>query len=173
MSNYQQMSEAAEAARKGYLDYQQRIWGYFSTIMNGLTQHCGVPQDRMVWMKWNGIDGPGGHFAIADDGMRYALPGAITYDDHDNSFNLGVLIYMTPATHLPRLPVAFGLWISEKNGVPSIRVGRDGKARLVALQNEVQKNSFCEEIAREIVEAYAFPPNENQKSIGFDIGSLA
>jgi hypothetical protein len=45
------MSEAAEAARKGYLDYQQRGWGYFGTIMNGLTQHCGVPQDRMVWMK--------------------------------------------------------------------------------------------------------------------------
>ena len=80
---------------------------------------------------------------------------------------------MTPATHLPRLPVTFGLWISEKNGIPSIRVGRDGKARLVALQNEAQKNSFCEGIAREIVEAYAFPPKENQKSIGFDIGSLA
>jgi len=172
MSNYQQMCEAAATARKSYLDYQQRVWGYFAAIMNGLIQGCDVPQERIVYMKWNGLEGDDGHFAVADDNTQYALPGAIAYDRRDNSFNLGVLIYLTPANQIPRQHVTFGLWISEKNDVPSIRVGRDGKPKLVPLKDEAARNVFCDEVAQQIVEASAFPPKANQKTIGFDIGPL-
>lgn len=172
MSNYQQMSEAAAAARKGYLDYQQRVWSYLFAIVNGLITHCGVPENCMVWLKWNGIDGPDGRFTFPDHGGHYTLPGATTYDARDNSFNLGVLIYMTPENHNPRLPVTFALWVSERNGTPLVRIGRDGRARQVELQDEAQRNLFCEDIAREIVEAFAFPSKEDRRPIGFDIGSL-
>lgn len=170
MSNYVQMSEAAATARKSYLDYQTRVWGYFGAIMNGLIQCCGVPQEHIVHLKWNGLEGHGGRFT--EDGGHYTLPGAITYDSRDNSFNLGVRIYLTPANHMPRQFVSFGLWISEKNGVPSIRVGRDEKPKLVNLKDELARNVFCEEMAQGIVEMFALPPKENQKTIGFEISPL-
>jgi hypothetical protein len=171
VSNYQQMSEAAETARKNYLAYQQRAWEYFFKIINGLIEHCGVPQDHIAYLKWNGLEGGVGRFRRSEDGGQYTLPGAVTYDIRDNSFNLGVLTYLTPANVLPRQHVSFALWINEKNGLPVVRVGIDGKPLVVRLDDPDTRNAYCSELAKEIVEAFSTPLEQAPKSIGFDIGS--
>lgn len=75
MSSYQQMSEAAEKTTNNYREYRERVWGYFAAIINGLIDHCGVPDEHIVYMKWNELEGQGCRFAIPDNGENIHYRG--------------------------------------------------------------------------------------------------
>lgn len=171
MTKYEEMCEAAKNARKEFLAYQQRSWGYFGAIINGLQTHCGVPVDKITYLKWNGHQEEARQYLAAEEGMKYALPGAIDYDEINGFWNLGILITVTPDNVFPKQWVTFALCIKEQNQTPLVKIGLDGKAQLVQLENLGARNQYCEMIAEQVIKAFSDPTEPGSKVIGFALGT--
>lgn len=54
MTKYEEMTNAAKEARIAYGQYRERSWRNLWAIVGGLEDLCGVPQDKIVYLKWNG-----------------------------------------------------------------------------------------------------------------------
>lgn len=165
------MCAAAETARKRYLDAQQRCWGYLFSILGGLVEHCGVPDDQITFLRWNGLQGDERRYLPLEEGNVYTLTGATVFDESDGYWHLGLLIYLNPRNHLPRLHIVFALCVTERNDAPLVKVGIDGKPRTVFLNNPAARNQFCEEIVQRAISTFekADYPKVSQQAIGFNL----
>ncbi len=57
MANYTDMCNAARNAQLQSNALRERAFGYFAKILQGLITHCGVPQEAITFLKWNGEAG--------------------------------------------------------------------------------------------------------------------
>jgi hypothetical protein len=173
MTKYEEMCSAANNARKEFLDCQQRCWAYFYSIIGGLEDHCGVPKEKITYLKWNGQRDGTRRYLPAEPGITYTLPGAIDYDETDGFWHLGLRIVLGPDNVAPKPWVTFALCIKEQNQTPMVKVGIDGKPRTIFLDNENARNQYCEIITEEAVKAFSNPTEPGIKVIGFVTGTEA
>lgn len=171
MTTYKEMCDVAALTRKEHNDYQQRAWGYFISIVKGLVEHCEIPDDRIVYMKWNGRVGEDRVYSMDRDGGRYTLVGAVDFDLSDGFWHLGVKIILTPANSFPHQYVTFLLCVNEQNKVPTVKIGLNAKPRIMHFENLTERDAFCDEIADSIVKDFTEPQKPTDGRIGFSVGT--
>jgi hypothetical protein len=169
MSSYQEMCETAETERKGFLEQRDRCWGYLFSIVSGLLDHCGVPQDQLAYLKWNGLHGTARRYVDAGDDGEYTLPGATDYDTEDGCWHLGVRIGLTPHNTFPKQYVAFVICVSEQNNFPVVKIGINEKLKHVHLSSEGARNLFCDGLVQQAVKAIANRNTRVSRTIGFEV----
>ena len=171
MTKYEEMCEAAKSARKEFLAYQERCWGYFFSIIGGLEDHCGVPEDKITYLKWNGLRDEKRRYLAAEPGVTYALPGTIDYDETDGFWHLGLRIVLGPDNVVPKPWITFALCVKEQNQTPMVKMGINSKPQAVHLDDENARNQYCEIITEQVVKSFSNPTDPGSKVIGFVTGT--
>jgi hypothetical protein len=177
MSQYDEICRASSNAVKTWNEYRERSWGYLSMIVRGLITHCGVPQEKITFLRSNELPGEQRRYRPPEDRGLYTLPGAVTFDEEDNSWHLGVAITLSPAGTFPERWVGVVLCVTENNGQATVRLGKNGKPRTIDFNDPHQCADLCDEIAeflraafddpRKITEASSNNPLKVTGAIGF------
>jgi hypothetical protein len=171
MYDYQAMCDAAAEARNEFLSYRDRCFGYFGTIIKGLIEHCGVPKDQLIYLRWNGLQGESGRYSKADSGA-YLFHSAAVYDESDGTWRLCIQMVLTAANTFPKQHVTFVLFVAEQNGSPTVKIDPNGKPQVVHLHNVAARNAYCETITEQVMQTFSDPKKPTPKPIGFDIGMV-
>jgi hypothetical protein len=171
MTKYEEMCAAAKTARNEFDAYRIRCVGYLGGIIGALQSHCGVPSGKITFLKWDGQREEPRNYLAADPPMKYALPGAMEYDEEDEFWHLGVSISLTENNFFPKQWVSFVLCVREQNQVPVVRTGLNGKAQVVRVDNEDARKKYCETLTDRIVETLRDPAKPELKAIGFVLGT--
>jgi hypothetical protein len=154
MPNYQDMCIAAKNAQTEFFAYRDRCFKYLNLIVEGLHSHCGVPDDQITYLKWNGKEGTERWYSPAENGRVYSLPGAVAFDESDGFWHLGLSIGLTPENELPKQRVAFVICVAEQGETVQVKMGIDAKPKTVFIHNEQARNLFCEGIAQGAITAF-------------------
>jgi hypothetical protein len=101
MTKYEEMCAAAKVARDEFQAYRQRVFGYFGKVVLSLETHCGVPSEKIDFLKWNGQQGGDRKYLLVESSMP-TWPGAIAYDEIDGYWREigGHDTYPRPLFHL-------------------------------------------------------------------------
>jgi hypothetical protein len=169
MSQYDEICQASSNAVKTWNEYRQRSWGYLITIVRGLITHCGVPQEKITYLRSNELPGEERRYSPPEDGGHYTLPGAVTFDEEDNSWHLGVSITLSPAGTFPERWVGVVLRVTENNGQAIVNLGKKGKPHTIDFNDPKQCADLCDEITDFMKAACDDPRKITEKSavIGF------
>jgi hypothetical protein len=143
-----------------------RCWGYLATLMNGLVVYCGIPLERVTYLRWNEATGEERAYKAPEKG-QYTLPGATEFDQEDGYWHLGVRIELSPPTLFPPEWVFFPLCVTEHEGKPLVKLGVAGEPRRVNPDDPADRNALYEVIFETIKQCYDSSKKSASKSIGF------
>jgi hypothetical protein len=146
MTKYEELRRRAEETERKFNQRRERCWGYLAALMNGFVTFCAIPEDRLLFMRWNKVEGEGRRYQPPDDG-RYNLVGATELDRADGYWHLGLLITVSEPGRFPEQWFGFVLCVSEdRDGTPLVKLGVAGKPRRLDLGDADQ----CEEFYRSV-----------------------
>jgi hypothetical protein len=166
MSKYEEICQASENAVRKWNQYRDRSWDYLATIVHGLITQCGVPEEKITFLRSNGLPGEERIYSLPEAGTgQFTLPGAVTYDKEDEYWHLGVAITLSRAGTFPERWVGIVLCVTENDGQAVVKLGIDGTPRPIDFNNPKQ----CTELYDEIVE-YLKGLFENPRKITRQIG---
>lgn len=166
MSKYDEICEASANAVERWIQYRDRSWGYLAAIVHGLMGECGVPQEKITYLRSNGLPGEERRYIPPEDGGQYTLPGAVTFDRDDDYWHLGVSITLSPVGTFPESWVGLVLCVTEDDGQAVIKLGRNGKPRKIDFKDPRQCTAFCDDIV-EYLKGLFDNPRKITKQIGF------
>jgi hypothetical protein len=167
MSKYDELCQASrEAERKGS-EYRERCWRDMAAIVMGFVKYCGIPVERVTFLKSNGLPGDQRTFSAPDDGGRYTLIGATEYDKDDDFWNLGIYIDLRPPTILPPRWISFAFFLTEREHKTVVKLGALGKAHELDTSNRTQCEAFYDEVVDTLKGAMSDPRGKQAKAIGF------
>lgn len=166
MSKYDEICQASVSAVKRWNEYRERSWGYLATIVRGLITNCGVPQEKITFLRSNELPGEQRRYRPPEDGGLYTLPGAVTFDEEDNSWHLGVSITLSPAGTFPERWIGVVLCVTENEGQAVVKLGMNGKPRTIDFNDPKQCADLYDEIAVFLKNAFD-DPRKITKQIGF------
>jgi len=163
-SKYEEICHASANAVKGWNEYRERSWGYLSMIVRGLITHCGVPQEKITFLRSNELPGEQRRYSPPEDGGLYTLPGAATFDEEDNSWHLGVSITLSPAGTFPERWVGVVLCVTENKSQAIVRLGKNGKPHTIDFNDPKHCADLCDEIAEFLKASFDDPRKITQES---------
>jgi len=166
MSKYEEICQASAKEVKRWSEYRERSWGYLATIVRGLMKHCGVPQEKITYLRSNELPGEQRRYHLPEDGGHYTLPGAVTFDKEDDCWHLGVSITLSPAGTFPERWIGVVLCVTESEGQPIVKLGMNGKPRTIDFNDPKQCAGLYDEIA-EVLKGAFENPRKITKQIGF------
>lgn len=167
MSKYDELCQASrEAERKGG-EYRERCWRDMTAIVTGFVSYCGIPANRVTFLKSNGLRGEQRTFSAPKDGERYGLVGATEYDKDDDFWNLGICIDLKPPSVLPSRWISFAFFLTERNQKTVVKLGALGKPHEVETSNSAQCEAFYDEVVDTLKGAMSDPRGKQAKAIGF------
>jgi hypothetical protein len=164
MTKYEEMSNAAKEARIAFAQYRERSLKNLWAIVSGLQTICGVPAEKLVYLKWNREYGELRFFEPPESGMIYTLAGATDHDELDDFWYLGLQLWVS------RLEwVVFSIAVSERDGKTLFKLG-SGKPETVDLSDEKQRVAACGSIADDVISVYREGRRgETEKKFGFQV----
>jgi hypothetical protein len=168
MTRYQEMCEAASAARKNWLSRKDRCLQCFVSLVNGLITYCAIPEDQIVFLRVDKAAGEGGSLRPPKEGERVFPPNAVEYDKDKDQWSLDILIYVNPQRNFPRQYVTFGLFVTEKDGDLLVGVGPE-EPRVIDPSIQSQREEFCQGIVEAIRDSFEHPRDPNPRGIGFTV----
>ena len=149
-------------ARIAYGQYRERSYKNLWAVVSGLQTICGVPPDKLVYLKWNGEYGEIRSFEPPEPGMIYTLPGATVHDELDDFWYLGLQLWVSGLEW-----VTFFIGVSERDGKTFFKLG-SSKAEVVDLSDEKQRKAVFESIADDVISVYRDGRrSETEKKFGF------
>ena len=169
MFKYEEMCEAAETARKKWIEYREHCWRDMGALVHGLATYCAIPIDRITFLRWNKAKGEAGKYTEAEEGMKYTLTGAMEYDDTDRFWRLGVCITLSPPGVIPEHYVSFALCLSQHDGKAIVKVGDIGKPYEIEFDRLAQCNDFYDGIVESVKQSFSDPQKPGPKTIGFKV----
>jgi hypothetical protein len=174
MSKYEEMSAVAVKGRKDFADYRQRSWQNFSRLVRGFIDYCGIPQDRIMYLRWNRLTGEDREYQEPRDGGRWALPGAVEFDEEDGYWHLGLCVTLTKPGTFPPMWFAFTLCISEQQGKLMVKTGLIEQPRTLDPLDTFDCAQLYEDIVDVVMARMKEPERrlEQRKKIGFDVPPL-
>lgn len=160
-SKYEEMCDVAETARKNWNIHRDHCRQHMASLIAGMRSYCGIPDERINYLRWNEemrvFTGP--------EKGNYTLPGAMTFDDVGDC-RIGISIMLTPSA------VAFGLFVSEKDGKVNVKLGPN-KAIPIDLNNPSQCNEFYDSIVDNIKRTFTETQKADADPIGFQRSQLS
>jgi hypothetical protein len=156
------MCTAVLEAEKSKAEYRDHCWKYMATIFNGFLSDCGIPQNHVTLLKWNGSNNDESRFS-ASDGGAYTFPGAAVLGD-DGFWRLGVRIFLEPMA-----TISFVFYVGEEGGCPLIRVA--DRTYKPDLEIADSCNEIYEDVIRRVKDAFSFPKKAKSTGIGFVVES--
>lgn len=160
-SKYEEMCDAAATARKNWMEHRDRCRQHMASLVAGMRSYCGIPNDGLNYLRWNEemrlFTGP-------EKGM-YSIVGAMTFDDVGDC-RIGISIELPPSV------VAFGLFVSEKDGNVNVKLGPN-KAVPIDLNNASQCNEFYDSIVDNIKRTFTETQKADADPIGFQRSPLS
>lgn len=139
MTRYEELCSVAQEARNEWIVKRDRCFQAVFALLGGLMQYCSIPDEQLIYLRWDGF--PDGVFTVPEDGSRYTLAGAIAYSEDDDEWNIGVCLYLSRPGVLPRLNTRFGLFVAERDGRLTVRVGPE-KPRTINLNVQTEREVF-------------------------------
>ena len=166
-SKYEEMCDVATTARKEWLARRERCRQYMVSLVTGMLSYCGIPQDRVAYLRWNEQEES---YAEPEKG-KYLLPGAMSFDDSGDC-RLGVCIILTPPGTFPERWASFGLFVSEQDGKVLASVGPK-KPLPIDLKDSSQCNKFYDAIVNSVKQSFTKSEGAGEDLIGFKRSQIA
>jgi hypothetical protein len=166
MSKYEEICDASKHAVKRWNEYRDRSWGYLNAIVQGLVTYCGVPRDKITFLRSNGLPGEERRYRPAEDEGLYSLPGAVTFDEQDEYWHLGVAITLSRPGVFPERWIGGVLCGTEDDGQAVVKIGANGKPRVIDFSDPNQCANICDEFS-EFLKGSFDNPRKITKQIGF------
>lgn len=164
VSKYAEMNQAAQAARRSWLEARQRSWQYAATLVKELCSYCEIPNDRIAFLRWNGATGEDCVYQHPENGGRYFLPVAMRYNDETGFWHLGLSIVFDNVQS-----VFFAFCVADRDGRQVVKIGHDGNAKPIDAANPNQRNEFYDGIIEAVMQCYR--DGKSSKRIGFSIAA--
>lgn len=143
-------------------------WQYLATIVHGLREHCGIPGDKITFLRSNGLPGEERRYSPAEGTARYTLPGAVSFEEEDDYWHLGVSITLSPAGAFPERWIGVVLCVTEDNGKPVVKFGHRGKPRTIDFTNAAETNALYDDIVALLKSKFDDPRKiAKREQIGF------
>ncbi len=166
MANYSDMCNAARNAQLQLYARKERAFASFSKILQGMITHCGVPQEAITFLKWNGEGEENRLYLPAEEGQLYSMQAATQFDESDKYWHLGVRIRLSQLQF-----VTFALCVGEEDGALKVKAGNGGEPQNFALDSEAEIKMICNSIAEAVILVYSDPRNSTMKEVGFSPNS--
>jgi hypothetical protein len=165
MNRYEEICEASDNAVRRWSEYRERSWGYLMKIVQGLVTHCGVPPDKIAFLRSNDLPGEARRYSPPEDGGFYTLPGAATFEE-DGYWHLGISVTLSPKGTFPARWIGAIVCVTENGGQADVKIGANGKSRTVNFSDAKQCAIFCDELAVFLKERFD-NPQKITRQIGF------
>jgi hypothetical protein len=173
MTKYDEMCAAAAQERTDFNAYRERSLNNLLWLVRGFINHCEIPEGRLTFLRWNGQTGDDWKYTESADGGKWTLPGAISFDDEDRFWHVGLYVTLTSPDSGPENWVSFALCVAEEQGLVMVRVGFVGKLRQLDLTNPVECAGFCDEIVAQFSKRLKEPRRKpGQRKAGFDVAPV-
>ena len=114
-TRYEEMCEAALADAKERGLYRDRCWQALSKFVAGFVRYCQIPDNNLIFARWNGLTGDQKRYLEPDNG-QYLLLGAASLED-DGRWSVGIRL------GLGNRFVSFVVYVFEKDGISTIAIG--------------------------------------------------
>jgi hypothetical protein len=63
-TKYEEMCDAAHMAQAKQDEYQHRCFRHMTSLFKGFLSYCGIPQERVTLLRWNGLAGKDSMFTV-------------------------------------------------------------------------------------------------------------
>jgi hypothetical protein len=171
MTKFDEMRDAANKGRRDFIAFRDRSWGYLIKLVTGFSEHCGVPNDQITLLRWNGLTGDERAYSASGDG-KYVIPQAAEFDEEDGYWHLGVRVTLSDPGNFPVNWFAFTLCVTEEQCKPVVKLGFMGKPQSLDFEQPTQCAPFYEGIVTTVMQRIKAPiKKDSQKTIGFTFAS--
>jgi hypothetical protein len=151
VSKFKEMCQARVQCTKRWGEYRERSYRNLATIAVGLRDYCEIPQ---ACFSYSPLD------KEPEEGMRYAIVGAIHFDGADNYWHLGVVIALTEApSPFMQSRALLEIALREQAGKVLVKLGRNGTPREIDLTSEKQCAEFYDIIVGVVKQYYERDPD--------------
>ena len=162
MTKYDEICEVSRVAGQDWIETRKRCWDHMTKFVNGFLKYCGIPKDRVVYLRWNKLRGAQSLYTGLGQGEGYGfIPPAMEFDDDNGFWRLGFKIFFKHQ----ELFIPF--FVNDRNGKAVIKVGIAGNARLVDLTDTQQREAMYEHLIRRIKQYLRNPLKAS--AIGFTV----
>lgn len=162
MTKYEEMCDTARTWVQNSQNRRFRCYEYLGKLFGGFLSYTQIPQSQTRYLRWNGLTDEDSRYEPAEEGMLYALPGAVVRDE-EGFWHLGISLNLAAG-----VSVFFALCTSEQEGKPLVKIGRYGKTSQIDLESQEQCNDFYEEMVRRIKDSLE-DPQKAAKTFGFSV----
>lgn len=171
MTQYEAICEASNNAVRRWIEYRERSWNNLATIVRGLVAHCGVPSEKVFYLRSNGLAGEERRYREPEDQGRYTLPGAVTFEEDDGYWHLCVAMTLSRDGVFPVRWAGIVVCVSEDDCRRTfVKLGLDGKPRSIDFDDAAQCAALCDEIAKVLMQRF---DNPRKIILGEQIGFTA
>jgi hypothetical protein len=162
-SKYEELCEVAAQTEQVWAACRERCKQSTMALVSGLLSYCGVPNDRVKFLRWNEKDES---YSEAGEKRNYFLPGAMSFDDEVGEWRVGICIVFTPKGTNPERWASFGLSVTERGGKVMASLGPN-RSFSIDMNDSPKRNEFYDFIIKEIERAFTKPWEEGAEKIGF------
>ena len=152
-SPYEQMAEAAKAARSNWTARNNAAIKAFSTFYKKFRDYCQMPEGSLQIIPWEEKEQVFRRKAKEDFA---SIHGSMRRDEVNDEWGLGLYIQLNPLNHFPPLSIQFGLFLKQEDGKFIFRIG-NAENRTIDPTNQTDWDAYFAAIVESMTEEFEKP----------------
>lgn len=138
MSKYDEMAQAAKEGRENWIRRRDSTTRFIYQLLLRFQQACQMPEEHLQIVPW---DDKIGKFRGKAQPLMAVLSSA-HYDEENDRWQAGVVVYFEPPNYFPRLSATFVLSVTEDDFKYAVQIGEPGKPQSVDLNVQTEAENF-------------------------------
>lgn len=168
MSKYEEMVKAAEEGRENWIRRRDSSTRFIYQLLSLFGKVCQMPEEHLQIVPW---DDKIRRFR----GIAQPLTAVLTsahYDEENDCWQAGVVVYFEPTNYFPRLSATFVLYVTESDFKYSVRIGEPGKPQSIDLNIQTQAEKFFDTLTETIKDGVK-RPEKNYRGVKYGFAAIA
>ncbi len=149
MTKYEEMVHAAKDARREWNRRNEAVKDFVNDLLPKFTAYCEIPPEDIGLLPWD----EEAQMFQAKPGERHGIPQALSFDEENDEWRIGLVVYLSPS--------------SADGGLLVVRVANKMQ-QIVNLSDPFQVTQFFDFLVKTIKESFMEP----QKNVCFRQGCV-
>lgn len=161
MTKYEVLIQAAKDARKEWNRRNEAVKHVVNDLLQKFTAYCEIPIENIGLLPWD----EGSQTFQGSAGKIYGMFQALSFDEEQDEWRIGVVVYLSPKNVVPRAYAAFGVFITFEKSIPVMRVA---DKQIKELDNPFEANEFFDFLVKTLRDSFT-QSKSARKRYGFDV----
>lgn len=153
MSKYDEMVQAATEGRENWIRRRDSTTRFIYQLLLRFQQACQIPEEHLQIVPWD-------NSIMRFRGVAQPLTSVLTsahYDQEEDRWQAGVVVYFEPTNYFPRLSATFALFVTENDYKFTVQIGEPGKPQSIDLNVQPQVEKFFDALTEALKDGVKQP----------------